>query len=195
MTEIRAQQVRGQELPPAIERFVLHWGEMGTTWGVNRSVAQIHARLYASDRPLSAEDIAEQLDMARSNVSNSLRELMGWGLIRRVHAMGDRRDYFEAEADMFEMVRAIAEGRKAREIDPAVAMLRACVDEAKSDLRVPAGVRKRLASMLEFTQAVDKSFSEIMALPAPTLMALLKMGGAVARLAARGKRPRKTRGA
>ena len=185
MTEINV-------LPPAIERFVLHWGEMGSVWGVNRSVAQIHALLYVSDEPLTADDIAAALGMARSNVSTSLRELVGWGLVRRVHAMGDRRDYYEAEADMFAMVRAIAKGRKAREIDPALATLRGCVAEARGDARVSAGARKRLAAMLEFTQTVDKSFVEIMALPAPTLMALLRMGGAVARVALRGRKSPRT---
>ena len=192
MTEIT---ITKQDLPPAIERFVLHWGEMGTVWGVNRSVAQIHALLYVSDAPLSAEDIADQLGMARSNASVSLRELLGWNLIRRVHAMGDRRDFYEAEADMFEMVRRIAEGRKAREINPALATLRTCVAEAKADPRVSAGARKRLAAMLDFTQSVDKSFGEVMALPAATLLALLKMGGAVARVATlRDKKRGKTRG-
>lgn len=176
-------------MPAAIERFVLHWGEMGAVWGVNRSVAQIHALLYVSDKPTTAEDIAERLAMARSNVSTSLRELVGWGLIRRVHVMGDRRDHYEAEGDMFEMVRRIALGRKAREIDPTLSVLRACVADAKKDTRVAASVRKRLSAMLEFTETVDKSFGEIMQLPAPTLLALLKMGGAVARLAVgRGRR-------
>lgn len=180
MTEISDDR---QPLPPAIERFVLHWGEMGAVWSVNRSVAQIHALLYVSDGPLTAEDIAARLGMARSNASVSLRELLGWNLIRRVPVMGDRRDYYEAEADMFEMVRRIAEGRKAREINPALATLRTCVAEAKGDPRVSPGARKRLASMLEFTQAVDKSFSEVMQLPTPMLHKLLKMGGAVARVA------------
>ncbi len=128
MTEITVHRRR---LPAAIERFVLHWGEMGAVWGVNRSVAQIHALLYVSDKPVTAEDIAERLAMARSNVSTSLRELTGWGLIRRVHVMGDRRDHYEAEGDMFEMVRRIALGRKAREIDPTLSVLRACVADAK----------------------------------------------------------------
>jgi DNA-binding transcriptional regulator GbsR (MarR family) len=185
MTEI---SVSNGQLPPAIERFVVHWGEMGTAWGVNRSVAQIHALLYVSDEPMTAEDIAERLGMARSNVSTSLRELVGWSLVRRGHAMGDRRDYFEAEADMFEMVRRIAMGRKVREIDPALSVLRACLAEAKCDPRVSAAARRRLSAMLSFTETVDKSFNEIMALPAATLMTLLKMGGAVARLASRGKR-------
>ena len=177
---------------------MLHWGEMGTSWGVNRSVAQIHALLYLSETPLTAEDIAERLAMARSNVSTSLRELLSWNLIRRVHAMGDRRDFYEAEADMFEMVRRIAMGRKSREIDPALAVLRSCVAEAKSDAAVPPSVRKRLTAMLEFTETVDRSFGEIMRLPAPTLMGLIRMGGAIARFAGRKaskKQPRATRSA
>lgn len=192
MTEISGNK---QRLPAAIERFVVHWGEMGTAWSVNRSVAQIHALLYVADYPLTADDIAEQLGMARSNVSVSLRELVGWSLIRRVQTMGDRRDYFEAEADMFEMVRRIALGRKAREIDPALGVLRACVAEAKGDARVSTAARKRLGAMLDFTETVNKSFTEIMALPAPTLLALLKMGGAVARVAGRGKRLSRARSA
>ncbi len=191
MTEISVQK----PLPAAIERFVVHWGEMGTAWGVNRSVAQIHALLYLCDVPMTADDVAAQLAMARSNVSVSLRELLGWGLIRRVQAMGDRRDYYEAEADMFEMVRRIALGRKTREIDPALIVLRACVSEAKSDQRVSVSARKRLAAMLEFTETVDRSFGEIIRLPASTLMALMKMGGAVARLATRSKKPSRARSA
>jgi len=192
MTEINVQT---DQLSGPVERFVLHWGEMGTSWGVNRSVAQIHALLYLSDVPLTAEDIADSLGMARSNVSTSLRELLGWNLIRRVHSMGDRRDYYEAEADMFEMVRRIALGRKAREIDPALAVLRSCLADAKADVDVSPSVRKRLAAMLDFTETVDRSFGEIMRLPAPTLMGLIRMGGAIARFAGRksNKKPRATR--
>ena len=185
MTEMNVQT---DALEGPIERFVLHWGELGTSWGVNRSVAQIHALLYLSETPLTAEDIAERLAMARSNVSTSLRELLSWNLIRRVHAMGDRRDFYEAEADMLAMVRRIAQGRKAREIDPALGVLRACVSEAKGDPRISAAARRRLGAMLEFTETVDKSFGEIMQLPASTLSTLMKMGGAVARIALRGKR-------
>jgi len=189
MTEITVSKA----LPPAIERFVVHWGEMGAVWGVNRSVAQIHALLYLCDEPMTADDIAAQLAMARSNVSVSLRELLGWNLIRRVHAMGDRRDYYEAEADMFEMVRRIAQGRKAREIDPALVVLRACVSEARGDQRVSPSARKRLSAMLEFTENVDRSFGEIIRLPASTLTTLMKMGGAIARLATRDKKQRRMR--
>src|SRR4029078_906059 len=120
--------------------------------------------------------------MGASNLATSLGELMGWSLIRRVHVMGDRRDYYEAEADMFEMVRRIALVRKAREIDPALAVLRTCAPEARGDAGVPVAVRKRLAAMLEFTETVDRSFDEIMRLPAPTLMALIRFVAAVAAL-------------
>src|SRR3954463_16595525 len=116
MTEITAES----RLAPAVEHFVLHWGDMGGQWGVNRSVAQIHALLYVSERPLTAEDIADTLGMARSNVSNSMRELLAWKLIRRVPVLGDRRDHYEAETDLWQMVSRIAQGRKEREIDPAV---------------------------------------------------------------------------
>ncbi|MEQ1576390.1 MAG: MarR family transcriptional regulator [Hyphomicrobium sp.] len=179
MTEISDMN---RSMPPAIERFVVHWGEMGEKWGVNRSVAQIHALLFVSDQPMTAEDIAARLGIARSNVSNSLKELTGWTLIRRVQVLGDRRDYFEAEADMFEMVRRIAVGRKSREIDPALAVLRSCSDEASSDVNVSPGARRRLAEMLQFMETIDKSFQELMRLPPPVLIRLIKMGGTLARL-------------
>lgn len=178
-------------MAPAIERFVLHWGEMGDKWGVNRSVAQIHALLFLADQPLTAEDIAERLGIARSNVSNSLKELIGWQLVRRVQVLGDRRDYFEAEADMFEMVRRIVAGRKSRELDPAIEVLRACSAEAARDPRVSPAARQRLAAMLDFTETVDKGVTEIMRLPAPTLLKLVKMGGALARFVGGSSRPSK----
>src|SRR5580693_5321801 len=123
MTEIAVDK----KIPLAIEQFILHWGDMGGQWGVNRSVSQIHALLYLSERPLTADEIAETLDMARSNVSNSIKELLAWDLIRRVPIMGDRRDHFAAETDIWEMAIRIAAGRKEREIDPAMATLRACL--------------------------------------------------------------------
>ena len=116
MTEITDNR---KHLPLALERFVLHWGEMGGQWGVNRSVSQIHALLYLSERPLTADEIADTLGLARSNVSNSIKELLGWNLIRRVPIRGDRRDHFEAETDIWEVFLRIAAGRKEREIDPA----------------------------------------------------------------------------
>lgn len=178
--------VQKREMPPAVERFILHWGEMGDRWGVNRSVSQIHALLFVSERPLTAEDIAETLSLARSNVSTSLRELQSWSLIRRVPVLGDRRDYYEAESDMLEMIRRIAMGRKARELDPTLEVLRSCAAEAGRDKSVPAPVKARLAQMLEVMQRVDESFMQVMRLPSPMLMRLIRMGGSVVRFVSPG---------
>ena len=104
MTEITAKK----KLPAVVERFILHWGDMGDEWGVNRSVSQIHGLLYLAEAPMTAEDIADTLGMARSNVSNSIKELLSWGLIRRVPILGDRRDHFEAETDIWEVAAKIA---------------------------------------------------------------------------------------
>ena len=134
MTEITDKK----KLPPAVERFILHWGDMGDQWGVNRSVSQIHGLLYLAEAPMTAEDIADTLGMARSNVSNSIKELLAWNLIRRVPILGDRRDHFEAETDIWEVAARIAAGRKEREIDPAIAALRACVSDAADDPAVSA---------------------------------------------------------
>src|SRR5690348_979530 len=121
------------DLPDAVRRFVLHWGDMGSQWGVNRSVAQIHALLYLSGRPLTADEIASTLGLARSNVSNSIRELIAWDLIRRVPVKGDRREHFEAETDLWEIAMRIAAVRKERELDPAVDALKSCVTAAEGD--------------------------------------------------------------
>src|SRR5687767_731583 len=110
------------------QKFILHWGEMGTRWGINRTVAQIHALLFLSPEPLHAEEIAETLGVARSNVSTSLRELQGWGIVRVVHQLGDRRDHFESLKDVWELFQVIADQRKRREIDPTMALLRECVE-------------------------------------------------------------------
>src|SRR5882672_6507572 len=113
----------------AVQRqFILHWGEMGTRWGINRTVAQIHALLYLSPQPLAAEDIASTLNVARSNVSTSIRELVSWGLVRPVHVLGERREHYESLKDVWEMFRIIVEQRKRREIDPTLQLLRSCLD-------------------------------------------------------------------
>ena len=141
MTENTEKTVK---LPAAVERFVLHWGDMGSQWGVNRSVAQIHALLYLSGRPLTADEIALTLGLARSNVSNSIRELIAWNLIRRVPMKGDRREHFEAETDLWEIAMRIAAVRKERELDPAVDTLKSCVSRrcsASSKVSI-AGMRK-----------------------------------------------------
>lgn len=176
MTEISDQP---QKLAPAVERFILHWGDLGGQWGVNRSVAQIHALLYLSERPLTAEDIAGLLGIARSNVSNSLRELLGWNLIRRVPVMGERRDHFVAETDLWEMVTRIAAGRKEREIDPALAALRACVAEANADPALGAVAKRRLQAMLDFTESMERWYGQMLNVPRGTLAKLIRMGARI----------------
>jgi len=184
MTEIT---VRSQRLPPAVEQFVLRWGDMGGQWGVNRSVAQIQALLFLSDRPLTAEDIAETLGMARSNVSNSIRELLGWKLIRRVPMLGARRDHYEAEADLWQIMTHIARGRKEREIDPAVAALRHVLETADDDPQISATARTRLKEMQSFLGTLDTWFSQMVTVPPATLMALMKLGTRVVSLVSLGR--------
>ena len=176
------------DLPPAIKRFILHWGDMGGQWGVNRSVAQIHALLYLSERPLTAEEIADTLGLARSNVSNSLKELIGWKLIERVPVLGDRRDHFEAETDLWEMVTRIAEGRKEREIDPAARALQACVKEAQGDPQISPVALKRLTEMLAFVESVNRWYDQMLRLPASKLMGLIKMGSKVVNFMPQGRK-------
>src|SRR5271154_709873 len=132
------------------QKFILHWGEMGTRWGINRTVAQIHALLYISPKPLHAEEIAETLSVARSNVSTSLKELQGWGIVRMVHVMGDKRDHFESMKDVWEMFRAVLDERKRREIDPTLAMLRECIAEAEAQKEKDSYTQERLQALREF---------------------------------------------
>ena len=185
MTEVTAES---RKLPVAVERFILHWGEMGNQWGVNRSVAQIHALLYVSDRPLTAEEIAETLGIARSNVSNSIKELLGWKLVRKVPVMGDRRDHFEAETDLLVMVTRIAQGRKEREIDPASVALRACMADAEGDSRVSPVARERLAELQRFVETLNHWYEQMLAVPPSKIMALIKMGSKVVNLLNLGRK-------
>src|SRR5256885_784002 len=136
MTDATAQ------LAPTARKFVLHWGEMGTRWGVNRTVAQIHALLYLSVRPLPAEEIARLLGIARSNVSTSLRELQNWGLVRVAHVMGDRRDHFQTHRDVWEMFRVVLDERFKREVEPTTRLLEECVAEAARDRAAGPEVRE-----------------------------------------------------
>jgi DNA-binding transcriptional regulator GbsR (MarR family) len=168
-------------LSPVAEKFVLHWGEMGTRWGINRTVAQIHALLYLSPRPLHAEEIAAALAVARSNVSNSLRELQNWGIVRVVHVMGDRRDHFESLKDVWEMFRVILDERKKRETDPTLHLVRECVAEA----RKPGGdpyERERLADMLAFLTDMTRWYEQTRSMPLPVVKKFVKLGDKVARM-------------
>jgi len=174
-------------LAPAVERFILHWGDMGGQWGVNRSVSQIHALLYLSERPLTAEEIAETLGLARSNVSNSIKELQSWNLIRRVPVRGDRREHFEAEADVWELFTRIAAGRKEREIDPAIAALKFSVSAADGDGKVHPVARKRLKDMLEFVETLEGWYAQMLTVPKPKLAGLIRLGTRIVNLLPGGK--------
>ena len=166
---------------PDAKAFILHWGEMGTQWGVNRSVSQIHALLYLSDRALPADDVVEQLGLARSNVSTGLKELQAYGIVRRVHIEGDRRDHFVAETDLWEMLTRIVAERKRREVDPTIALLAELSAKLAKDDSAPAHVRERITRMHEFISTLGNWYEQVRTLPKPTLVTLMKLGGKVAR--------------
>jgi len=173
-------------LSGTVRRFVLEWGNLGERWGVNRSVSQIHALLYASKEPLAAEQIAEMLGIARSNVSNSLKELQSWNIIRSVPVLGDRRTFYAAETDLWNLVSRIAAGRKARELDPAVEVLGECVEGGRDERYLDPVVQLRLREMLDFVERLGRWYEQMIALPRSKLMALIRLGGGIARLLDRG---------
>jgi DNA-binding transcriptional regulator GbsR (MarR family) len=172
-------------LTPAMQRYIVHWGEMGQRWNVNRTVAQIHALLYLADGPMPADEIVEALGVARSNVSTSIKELLGWELVRLVHLPGDRRDHFEAKQDPWDMLMTIVEGRKRREIDPTLAILRECVAAAEADGETPPQVRAKLKNMLDLTQRLSTWYEQIRNVPRPILMKLLGLGARITSLVGR----------
>ena len=176
-------------LLPTEQKFILHWGEMGTRWGINRTVAQVHALLFLSPKPLHAEEIATTLVVARSNVSTSLRELQGWGIVRVAHVLGDRRDHFESVKDVWEMFRIVAEERKRREIDPTLRVLQECVAELKGPGSGSAYSRERLQEMLEFLTTASGLFDEMVHLPAGTLRGMARLKGKLQSLFGSGKKP------
>ena len=169
------------KLTQATERYILHWGEMGTRWGVNRSVAQVHALLYLSPKPIPADEIVETLSIARSNVSTSLKELQGWGLVQLTHILGDRRDHFESKKDLWDLLMIIVEERKRREIDPTLIMLRECVAEAREDKEIDPEIRKRIQTTLEFVESMTSWYDQVKRIPKPTLVALVKLGDKIVR--------------
>jgi len=170
------------DLPPFAQHFILHWGEMGTKWGVNRTVAQIHALLFISPRPLNAEEICERLGVARSNVSNSLRELQNWGIVKTVPIAGDRRDHFESIKDVYEMFRVIAAQRKKREIDPALANLRLFAEEAaESDDEGDAYAKKQLEDLLGFFELVSDFYDRMDLLPTGSAVQAIRMSDRIAK--------------
>jgi len=158
------------KLTPIMEKFILHWGEMGTRWGVNRTVAQIHALLYLSNNPMDAESITETLGVARSNVSTSIKELQSWGLVKTVHVMGDRRDHFESFKDLWEITRVIINERKKREIDPTITV------QSDDDKKTEKAIKTRIEDTLIFMEMMNDWYEQMKDIPTPTITRLMKLG-------------------
>jgi DNA-binding transcriptional regulator GbsR (MarR family) len=177
-----------KRLSRTAQKFVLHWGEMGTRWGINRTVAQIHALLFLSPQPLPAEEIAATLAIARSNVSNSLHELQNWGIVRVVHVLGDRRDHFESMKDVFDMFRVITHERKKREIDPTLQVLQRCIADAGKAKSADRYTRERLTDLLQFFELAETAYFQLEKLPNAALLKLAKMGDKALRLLGMAKR-------
>ena len=176
----------GARLSPPALRFVLHWGEMGARWGVNRTVAQIQALLYFHGRPFHAEEIADLLEVARSNVSTSLRELQSWNLVRMVHRLDDRRDYYETARDPWDLMRLVVRERKAREFEPTVAALRECVADPAFAREEP-GVQARVRETLHLMESLSAWTDEMLRLPSSTLLRLMRLGARITVLLSRAK--------
>ncbi len=170
------------KLSPVQQKFILHWGEMGTRWGINRTVAQIHALLFISQKPLNAEDIVQALGVARSNVSNSLKELQGWGIVRRVHVMSDSRDHFESLKDVWEMFRVVMDERKKREFDPTERLLRECIAEAEKDKETDEYTEQKLRELADFFDTTTNWYVQIRQLPTSALTKFLKAGDKLRKL-------------
>jgi DNA-binding transcriptional regulator GbsR (MarR family) len=166
------------ELSDVARKFVVHWGEMGSAWGVNRTVSQIHALLFFHGRPLHAEDIAETLGVARSNVSNSLKELLNWKLVRTTQLLGDRRDYFETSLDVWELFRTVIRERKEREFDPTTRMLQDLVNQP-GFAKEPPDAQDRVRETLKLMQSVGSWSDEMLRLSPSTLEKVMRMGASV----------------
>ncbi len=158
------------------QKFILHWGEMGTRWGINRTVAQVHALLYLSPTPLHADQIVEALGVARSNVSTSLKELQAWGIVRLVHLSGDKRDHFESLKDVWEMFRIVLDERKRREIDPTIRVLAECVAEAEREAGADDYTRDRLKALSDFFTHTTAWYNQLRTWPASALVGFNKLG-------------------
>lgn len=174
-------------LSPVEQKFILHWGQMGARWGINRTVAQIHALLYISPEPINAEQISDTLGVARSNVSNSLKELQGWRIVKLVHVMGDKRDHFEALPDVWETFRIVLDERKRREIDPTLAVLRECIEKADTDEQTSKYTEQRLRDLAGFFEITTGWYGQICHWPASAFMKFAKFGGKIQKLLGIGK--------
>ena len=166
-------------LSPVQQKFILHWGEMGTRWGINRTVAQVHALLYMSPQPLNADDIVETLAVARSNVSTSLKELQGWGIVKLTHVLGDKRDHFESMKDVWEMFRVVLDERKKREIDPTMRMLHECIVEAEKDKATDEYTEERLRELHNFFETTTAWYVLVRRWPTAAVVKFVKLGDKV----------------
>jgi DNA-binding transcriptional regulator GbsR (MarR family) len=175
-------ELKKPELSRAAATFILHWGEMGTQWGVNRTVAQVHALLFLSPKPLNAEQIARTLGVARSNVSTSLRELLSWKIVRITPQFGDRRQHFESMKDPWEMFRVILEERKQREVDPTIAVVRECLAEARESGSADEYAQQRMIELLEFMVTMSSVYEEFRHLPPGAARGLLKLRGRIRKI-------------
>lgn len=166
-------------MDPVTEKLVLHWGEMASRWGVSRMVAQIHALLYFSPKPLPADEIVEALGVARSHVSNSLRELQSWGVVKKVHVMDDRREHFQSIRDVWQLFEILLDERKRREMDPTLKALREAQALVNDGAKTDAHTQERLKEMLEFFELMDGWFGEIRRLPLGSRVKLVKVGAKI----------------
>ena len=169
-------------LSPVQQKFILHWGEMGTRWGINRTVAQIHALLFISPQPLAAEEVSDTLQVARSNVSTSLKELQAWGIVKRVHVLGDARDHFESMKEVWDMFRVVLDERKKREIDPTLTVLRDCLLEAEKEKQGDAYTEQKLRELHDFFEVTTDWYAQIRQWPTGTLTKFVKLGDKVRKL-------------
>jgi DNA-binding transcriptional regulator GbsR (MarR family) len=170
------------KLTPALKKFILHWGEMGSSWGINRTVAQIYAMLYITPNPLTADEICETLSLARSTVSTGLRELQGWGVIRLVHVLGDRRDHFETMSDIWEMFRVILHERKRREFDPTLAILRDTAAILSEDDSSDPFAREKVVDMLELFEAITIAYNQVEKMPTESIKRMAVLGDGLAKV-------------
>ena len=177
-------------LTPSTKEFILHWGEMGTRWGVNRTVAQVHALLYLSPQSLTAEEISDALSVARSNVSTSLKELQNWNLVQVDSRMGDRRDYFRTTADVWTLFLTVIDQRVEREILPTMAMLQRLVVEARAERPAQPAVTARITSMQVFLEELHGWYMQVRKLPPSTLHSLISIGSGITRFLPKSRRRR-----
>ena len=179
MTETKEKASPAGRLSSVQQKFILHWGEMGTRWGVNRTVAQVHALLYIAPKPLNADEIVETLEVARSNVSTSLKELQGWGIVKLVHVRDDKRDHFESMTDVWEMFRVVMDERKKREFDPTMRMLHECIAEAAKDKATDEHTEERLRELYKFFETTSALYVQVRRWPTAAMFKFMKTGDKV----------------